>query len=251
MPGFRRRRLPFLLCCLFAGTQTAQAAVETARAAAPLNAAGAAREAVGEEPAGLDLPVDSGPVVKLRMERKFNVLAKKKPQQLMRDTGPVIGWSTLTYFWHKKTPEQVTADLLDLLDHYRQRWPNRTWVLIGFSFGAEIVPFIINRLPAAERARLLAGVMLSPSTESDFEIHVSDWVSSNKYQGYATQPETERISDIPLFCFYGQEDDDPDVLCPLLTQHNVTNIALPGGHHFEDDYPWMVTLLHRHIPLSR
>ena len=22
---------------------------------------------------------------------------------------PVIGWSTLTYFWHKKTPEQVTA----------------------------------------------------------------------------------------------------------------------------------------------
>ncbi len=95
MPGFRRRRLPFLLCCLFAGTQTAQAAVETARAAAPLNAAGAAREAVGEEPAGLDLPVDSGPVVKLRMERKFNVLAKKKPQQLMRDTGPVIGWSNL------------------------------------------------------------------------------------------------------------------------------------------------------------
>ena len=164
---------------------------------------------------------------------------------------PVIGWSTLTYFWHKKTPEQVTADLLDLLDHYRQRWPNRTWVLIGFSFGAEIVPFIINRLPAAERARLLAGVMLSPSTESDFEIHVSDWVSSNKYQGYATQPETERISDIPLFCFYGQEDDDPDVLCPLLTQRNVTNIALPGGQHFEDDYPWTVTLLHRHIPLSR
>ncbi len=163
--------------------------------------------------------------------------------QLQAAGCPVVGWSTLTYFWQRRTPDEVTADLVRILDHYEQQWPQRQLVLVGFSFGAEIVPFLINRLPAHYRQRLVAGVMLSPTTNSDFEIHVGDILMTAGKGGYPTLPETERIRDIPLFCFYGIDDDEPDDLCSRLHQQNVTGIGLPGGHHFEDDYPWMAEIL--------
>ena len=86
MPGFRRRRLPLLFCCLFASAQTVQAAVDTARAAAPLQA-GKDPVAPAEQWATELAPVADPVPVSLRLERKFNILTRQKPQQLMRDTG--------------------------------------------------------------------------------------------------------------------------------------------------------------------
>lgn len=34
---------------------------------------------------------------------------------------PVIGWSSLTYYWSKKSPQQVTTDLQRILDAYLPR----------------------------------------------------------------------------------------------------------------------------------
>lgn len=155
----------------------------------------------------------------------------------------VLGWNSLTYYWQKKSPEQVTADLVILLNHYLPAWKKQQVMLIGFSFGAEIVPFVINRLPPAVRRRIMGAVMLSPSTSSDFEIHVSEILSSSKMGQFPTQPEVSRITDIPQLCLYGTQDDDPELLCPKLKQANVTNIPLAGGHHFQDDYPLLTRLI--------
>lgn len=81
---------------------------------------------------------------------------------------PVVGWSSLSYYWKRKTPQQVT-DVERILDVYLPRWHRRQWVLVGCSFGAEIVPFVINRLPERYRQQLVVAAMLSPSTSSDFE----------------------------------------------------------------------------------
>jgi type IV secretory pathway VirJ component len=163
---------------------------------------------------------------------------------------PVIGWSSLSYYWHKKSPEQVTADVQRILDVYLPRWHRRQWVLVGYSFGAEIVPFVINRLPARYRQQLSGAAMLSPSTSSDFEVHVSEIVSSNSQGSYLTMPEVSRVRDIPLLCLYGLEDTEGDQLCPQLQQENVTGIGLPGGHHFDDDYPRLADVLSRYLHLS-
>lgn len=163
--------------------------------------------------------------------------------QLQAAGCPVLGWSSLTYFWQRRTPDEVTADLVRLLDRYQSRSPQRRLALIGFSFGAEIVPFLINRLPQRYRQQLVLAAMLSPSTHSDFEIHVGDMLMSAGEQGYPTQPEVMRILDVPVLCIYGRDDDDPLQLCSRLQQQNVTGIGLPGGHHFEDDYPWMGQML--------
>ena len=170
--------------------------------------------------------------------------------QLRQRGYSVLGWNSLTYYWKKKSPEQVTSDLTTLLEHYLPLWKKEKVMLIGFSFGAEITPFAINRLKPELRQRIMGNVMLSPSTSSDFEIHVSEILSSSKQGHYLTEPEISRITDIPQLCFYGTQDDDPELLCPKLKQANVKNIPLAGGHHFEDDYPLLTKLILEGLALS-
>lgn len=167
--------------------------------------------------------------------------------QFQQHGSPVIGWSSLRYYWKKKTPEQATADLVRILADYQPRWERKNWMLIGFSFGGDIVPFVINRLPEEYRKSLVGAVMLSPSTSSDFEIHVSNIVASDKKGYYPSTPEAKAIHDIPMVCIQGAEDDSQVRLCPELQQSNVTTVTLPGGHHFEDNYPVLYQVIEDHL----
>lgn len=188
----------------------------------------------------VELPVaqaSSAPmVVFMSGDGGWAALDKGLSAELQRHGMPVVGWSSLTYYWKKKTPEQATADLVRILADYQARWGRQRWLLVGFSFGAEIVPFVINRLPQAYRNSLVGAVMLSPSTASDFEIHVSDMVAHDKAGYYPTLPEVKAIKTLPLLCVQGADDDSPVRLCPLLKQPNVTTLTLPGSHHFDDNY---------------
>ncbi len=49
-------------------------------------------------------------------------LDKGLSAQLQQHGMPVVGWSSLTYYWKKKDPQQVTADLVRILDDYQSRW---------------------------------------------------------------------------------------------------------------------------------
>jgi len=73
MTGFARRPLAVFVCCLFAGMQASHAAPDSAGLPAlPEDAGRAAPPEAPQLPAANDIPV------KLRMERKFNVLGRKK-----------------------------------------------------------------------------------------------------------------------------------------------------------------------------
>ncbi|MNS39734.1 Bacterial virulence protein (VirJ) [compost metagenome] len=221
-----RAMLLLLICCLVSSFTLPAVAAQPSR--------------VGTDLGLVELPVaqtSSAPmVVFMSGDGGWAALDKGLGAELQRHGMPVVGWSSLSYYWKKKTPEQATADLVRILTEYQSRWGRQRWLLVGFSFGAEIVPFVINRLPQAYRDSLVGAVMLSPSTASDFEIHVSDMVVHDKAGSYPTLPEVKAIKSLPLLCVQGAEDDSPVKLCPHLQQPNVTTVTLPGSHHFDDDY---------------
>ncbi|MNG62848.1 Bacterial virulence protein (VirJ) [compost metagenome] len=221
-----RAMLLLLICCLVSSFTLPAVAAQPSR--------------VGTDLGLVELPVaeaSSAPmVVFMSGDGGWAALDKGLGAELQRHGMPVVGWSSLSYYWKKKTPEQATADLVRILSDYQSRWGRQRWLLVGFSFGAEIVPFVINRLPQAYRDSLVGAVMLSPSTASDFEIHVSDMVVHDKGGSYPTLPEVKAIKSLPLLCVQGAEDDSPVKLCPHLQQPNVTTVTLPGSHHFDDDY---------------
>jgi len=79
MPGFARRPLAFFVCCLFAGMQASHA-VDAAHLPIMQAAAGDSSPA-GEPTAVRQLAANDTPV-RLRTERKFNVLGKSKAARL-------------------------------------------------------------------------------------------------------------------------------------------------------------------------
>ena len=69
--------------------------------------------------------------------------------------------------------DRVAADLATIIDHYRRKWQRDAVVLIGYSFGADILPFAFNRLPEEQRQRVLMLSLLGFAAAADFEIHVT------------------------------------------------------------------------------
>jgi type IV secretory pathway VirJ component len=68
---------------------------------------------------------------------------------------PVVGVDSLRYFWRRRTPKEVARDLPAILHHFEELWGTRGAVLVGYSFGAGVLPFAVNRLAEAERARVV------------------------------------------------------------------------------------------------
>lgn len=145
----------------------------------------------------------------------------------------VLGMDALRYFWGARTPEGLAADLDRALGFYLARWKLDDIVLIGFSQGADVLPFAVNRLPQAMQARVRRTVLLSPGQLAAFEFRVSNWLSATE-DGLPVPAEIVRMPAGMAWCVYGEEDEGS--ACPGLPEGNPPRSRLPGGHHFDEDY---------------
>lgn len=147
---------------------------------------------------------------------------------------PVVGIDTLRYYWQHKTPEQSAIDLSELMQHYRQKWGTKRFVLTGYSFGADVLPAIYNRLPAEDQQRIDAVILLAFARSGSFEIEVEGWLG-NAGKEAPTGPEMSRLPAAKVVCIYGEEEADESGC----TDHTAVGerLKLPGGHHFDENYP--------------
>jgi len=154
----------------------------------------------------------------------------------------VVGFNSLKYFWKKRTPEEAGRDLQRLLDHYLAAWKKKQAVLVGYSLGADVLPFMINGLSPSARAAVRLVALLGPSREVDFEFHLSDWLGSFSHNSSRpVRPEVEKLRGLPILCFFGE--DESDSLCHDLEPALAHCIPLGGGHHFGGDYQSIATAI--------
>ncbi|WP_242345557.1 AcvB/VirJ family lysyl-phosphatidylglycerol hydrolase [Anaeromyxobacter terrae] len=149
----------------------------------------------------------------------------------------VVGLDSLRYFWRRRSPEETAADVARIFAHYRAAWGRSELVLIGYSRGADIVPFIATRLPPDQRAALKLVAMLGPQTFAEFEVHMVDLFSSVRRSAATSTEAAVRASGgaTRFLCLQGA--DESDSLCPHLVDLPwVARVVLQGGHHFDRDY---------------
>ncbi|MFT3690883.1 AcvB/VirJ family lysyl-phosphatidylglycerol hydrolase [Paenirhodobacter sp.] len=147
---------------------------------------------------------------------------------------PVVGVDALRYFWNERKPQETAADLARIIHHYQGLWGVRHVLLIGYSFGADILPNSYNLLDAGDRASVAQMTLLGLSHQRDYVIHVSGWLGLSS--GSASDP-TKDLEQVPariVQCIYGDGDDED--ACHELAGHGYEMIGLPGGHHFDGDY---------------
>jgi type IV secretory pathway VirJ component len=147
----------------------------------------------------------------------------------------VLGWDSLSYFWTAKTPEQLGRDLAVALSYYGDKWHTGPIALVGYSFGADVLPFAVDRLPAELRARIVQLSLLGYGGKADFKIHIAGWLGeSTSAAALPAAPEMARIDSRRVQCFYGA--DESDSACPGLAASGAELVMLSGGHHFGGDY---------------
>jgi type IV secretory pathway VirJ component len=157
---------------------------------------------------------------------------------------PIVGIDSLRYFWSARTPESTAADLDRVIERYQTVWNRPRVVLIGYSQGADVLPFLLNRMAAKTRSAVVSAVALSLSTTATFEFHVRDWVGAAG--DLPTLPDVQRLAHGSLVCVYGT--DDPDALCPQLDASAFKVYALPGDHHFDGDYDRVSSIILDSLP---
>jgi type IV secretory pathway VirJ component len=146
---------------------------------------------------------------------------------------PVVGLDSLRYYWTARTPDGLAADTDRLIRYYLAHFGKQRVLLIGYSQGADVLPFAVNRLPEATRARVALAAVMGMSEHALFEFHVSNWISDSE-SGPATLPEINRITGMPVLCIYGADENGS--LCPKLDPKKFIIAKLNGGHHFDGDY---------------
>lgn len=145
-----------------------------------------------------------------------------------------VGFDCLKYFWKKRQPAEVSRDIEKVVRYYLQAWEKKRVLLVGFSFGACWLPFLVNRLPVDISPYIHLCVLLGPSSFVNVEVHMLDWMSDNRRQGALdVLPEAVQIKH-PVLCVYGTEEKDS--ICPLLKGEHVKNLPMPGTHHFNYAY---------------
>lgn len=150
----------------------------------------------------------------------------------------VVGLNALKYFWTARSPEVLATHLNLILDHYLAAW-NKPWaLLIGYSLGADVMPFAVNRLTPKNRARICAVVLLAPGRRTAFEFHIAGWFGGGNAEPFAVQPEIERMAVPRILCAYGAEDSES--VCPQPDGQRIAVLKTRGAHHFGGDYDALV-----------
>lgn len=156
--------------------------------------------------------------------------------ELAKNGVAVIGLNSREYLGHEKSPDQVGLDMARLARHYMTKWNRDSLIIAGYSRGADLAPFVVTRLPADLKRKLVLVAMLGLSHDAGFGFHLIDIVSSpHRKSDRPTLAELARVSGVKLMCVYGSKEDDSacrDAPAGMMTRQ----IELQGGHHFDDDY---------------
>ncbi len=163
--------------------------------------------------------------------------------ELARGGIPTVGWNSLRYYWHPRSPEEAAEDLQRVIESFSARWERPRVLLVGYSFGADALPFLVSRLPPATRARVAGVALVAMGRDASFHFRPVDWISRRPPTRFRTVPEVGRLAGLPVACVYGTRDGVTRVGCPLLRGSGARVFELPGGHHFNGRYRRVARLL--------
>ena len=185
----------------------------------------------------IELPAEqSGPLLAIVLsgDGGWRDIDKTVSEKLQSAGVSVVGWDCLRYFWSRKSPEQVARDLGAVVDTFLSRWGGSKVVLVGYSFGADVLPFAYDRLSPETKSHIVQLSLLGFSTAADFEIRVAGLVGAGpSKEALPTEPTLAPIDPTMIQCFYGADEDD--TACRSL-QGKAEVIRTAGGHHFDGNY---------------
>ncbi len=144
----------------------------------------------------------------------------------------VVGFNSRAWLSKPRTPEQTAAAVVRAVEAAQLRWPADRLVLVGYSRGADLAPFVANRLTPPLAKQLVGIAMFGLAPMASFEFHFIDLVKDTRRPSdIPITPELEKLRGTRMVCVYGIEEETSG--CRDDRAGLMTKDARPGGHHFD------------------
>lgn len=152
--------------------------------------------------------------------------------RLAADGIPVIGVNSLAYFRVRRSPAENEALIAGAMRRALAMPGARRVVLIGQSFGADMLQAGLPALPPSLREKVVLVALVVPLDTLEFRTSPAELFNLGPSEAPAL-PTARQLDWVPVLCVHGREETDS--LCPLLAMPNVQRVALPGGHPLRRD----------------
>jgi type IV secretory pathway VirJ component len=188
-------------------------------------------------------PETSGPLILLLsgdgdwapFPRRFSELAAA-------NGAPVLGLKMRTYLSQKRTPDEMAAALVPIVRGQLGDWGRSSLMVVGYSRGADIAPFVVNRWPQDLKARVRGIAFVGLSERASFEFHYADLaLDIARASDLPTRPEVEKLVGTPMWCVRGADEGESFCDRPVTGMQVSTH---PGSHRASGDDGTAQLVLH-------
>ncbi|HEU4584749.1 MAG TPA: AcvB/VirJ family lysyl-phosphatidylglycerol hydrolase [Gemmatimonadaceae bacterium] len=236
--GWQRRiavALSLVVTALAYSANAARAATPTARAIH----ATSATDSLSDLPLNVVRPAPGDSAAELAVlltgDGGWADIDKAISDSLARHGIPVVALNSREYLSTKRTPQEVANDVARIIRYYAPAFGKRDLLLVGYSRGADLMPFVANRLPPDLRSRVRLVALLGLAPNANFKFHLVDLVSNHhRSDDLPTIPEVQRLRGTRVLCFYGAKEKE--TACTSLPDSVATAVEMPDGHHFGGRY---------------
>jgi type IV secretory pathway VirJ component len=158
----------------------------------------------------------------------------------------VVAVNTKKYMWKEKEPAQIACDLEALIDRYNGKWGKSQVVLLGYSMGAEDLPFAVNCMKDSYLHFLKDIILIGPWQKATFKINLLDYVMElNKGLDIYAELQRMKMKTAYVIC-----DDNEMSICHKDLESVIDHDFLGGGHHFGGDYNMLSKMIGRRLNLE-
>ena len=158
----------------------------------------------------------------------------------------VLAINTKKYLWSKKSPAQIGCDLESLIDRCTNKWGQKKVVFMGYSMGAEVLPFAIDCMKDKYRDEISDLILIGPWQKVTFKVKLRDYyLEVNK--GTDLYPELLKMKTKKGYIIC---DDNEFSICRKDLDGVIDHDFLSGGHHFGGDYWTLSRLIGKRLNLE-
>jgi type IV secretory pathway VirJ component len=174
------------------------------------------------------------------------ILVRAMARELAKHGIGSVGLKARTYLLRHRSAGEVARDVEAVLRHYLTAWQQERVVLAGLSRGADLLPFVVRRLPTDLRDRVELLALFSPARTTNFRFRWSDLLGPHDRPGdVPLLPELQALQGMPILCVNGETDEA--ALCPTLPPGLAECVTLDAGHNLDRDYLYAAELILKRI----
>jgi type IV secretory pathway VirJ component len=167
----------------------------------------------------------------------WNSFSENLVQELQKNGYSTIALDTRKYFWNQKNPDQFARDIKTILSVYLKAWNKDSFVVLGYSFGADVAAFLPAHLSADFAPKLSSLILLSPGLSTGYVVKLKNLLNfgPTDREKYKVYPELLK-SKVPVWCIFG-EDEESDAISIIKEYGRVHKLTIPGSHRYDDNIP--------------